>query len=106
VPRNAAPARALDVGTGTGVLAIALAKLGVKSVVALDLDPQAITAARGNVRRNAAGSRVSLACGRSRRRFPSTAARLSPRRRESLRRCARRARAARSPVARRSAAIS
>ena len=56
------PARALDVGTGTGVLAIALAKLGVKKVLGLDLDPQAITAARGNVRRNAVGSRVSLAC--------------------------------------------
>ncbi len=56
------PARALDVGTGTGVLAIALAKLGVKSVLGLDLDPQAITAARGNVRRNAIGARVSLAC--------------------------------------------
>jgi len=56
------PARALDVGTGTGVLAIALAKLGVRRVVALDLDPQAITAARGNVRRNALGGRVHLAC--------------------------------------------
>jgi ribosomal protein L11 methyltransferase len=56
------PVRALDVGTGTGVLAIALAKLGVKRVVALDLDPQAITAARGNVRRNAIAGRVRLAC--------------------------------------------
>jgi ribosomal protein L11 methyltransferase len=56
------PARALDVGTGTGVLAIALAKLGVRKVVALDLDPQAITAARGNVRRNAIAGRVALAC--------------------------------------------
>jgi ribosomal protein L11 methyltransferase len=56
------PARALDVGTGTGVLAIALAKLGVRKVVALDLDPQAITAARGNLRRNAISGRVSLAC--------------------------------------------
>jgi ribosomal protein L11 methyltransferase len=56
------PARALDVGTGTGVLAIALAKLGVKKVLALDLDPQAITAARGNLRRNTLGSRVGLAC--------------------------------------------
>lgn len=57
-----APARALDVGTGTGVLAIALAKLGVRKVVGLDLDPQAITAARGNVRRNAIKGRVALAC--------------------------------------------
>jgi ribosomal protein L11 methyltransferase len=56
------PTRALDVGTGTGVLAIALAKLGVKQVVALDLDPQAITAARGNLRRNALSGRVRLAC--------------------------------------------
>jgi ribosomal protein L11 methyltransferase len=56
------PARALDVGTGTGVLAIALAKLGVRKVVGLDLDPQAITAARGNVRRNAIAGRVALAC--------------------------------------------
>lgn len=56
------PARALDVGTGTGVLAIALAKLGVKDVLAIDLDPQAITAARGNTRRNALGGRVTLAC--------------------------------------------
>jgi ribosomal protein L11 methyltransferase len=56
------PARALDLGTGTGVLAIALAKLGVRKVLALDLDPQAITAARGNLRRNAISGRVSLAC--------------------------------------------
>jgi ribosomal protein L11 methyltransferase len=56
------PPRALDVGTGTGVLAIALAKLGVKEVVALDLDPQAVTAARGNLRRNAITGRVKLAC--------------------------------------------
>jgi len=56
------PSRALDVGTGTGVLAIALAKLGVRKVVGLDLDPQAITAARGNVRRNAIKGRVALAC--------------------------------------------
>ena len=57
------PPRALDVGTGTGVLAIALAKLGVRRVLALDLDSQAITAARGNVRRNALAGRVRLTCG-------------------------------------------
>jgi ribosomal protein L11 methyltransferase len=54
------PPRALDVGTGTGVLAIALAKQGVRRVVAIDTDPQAIVAARGNVRRNAVAPRVRL----------------------------------------------
>jgi ribosomal protein L11 methyltransferase len=54
------PTRALDVGTGTGVLAIALAKLGVRQVLALDTDPQAIAAARANVRRNRLARRVRL----------------------------------------------
>ena len=66
-----APARALDVGTGTGVLAIALAKLGVKKVLGIDLDPQAISAARGNVRRNAVGGRVRLACAPLERAVPA-----------------------------------
>ncbi len=54
------PASALDVGTGTGVLAIALARLGARRVLALDTDPQAIAAARANVRRNRLGRRVRL----------------------------------------------
>ena len=54
------PARALDVGTGTGILAIALAKLGVRVVLAVDTDPQAIAAARANVRRNGVARRVRL----------------------------------------------
>lgn len=54
------PARALDVGTGTGILAIALAKLGVKHVLAVDTDPQAVTAARANLRRNALAGRIRL----------------------------------------------
>ncbi len=54
------PARALDVGTGTGVLAIALAKLGVRRVLAVDTDPQALTAARANVRRNGLAARIRL----------------------------------------------
>lgn len=57
------PARALDVGTGTGVLAIAAAKLGVRDVLAVDTDPQAIAAARANVRRNGLRARVHLATG-------------------------------------------
>jgi ribosomal protein L11 methyltransferase len=54
------PARALDVGTGTGILAIALAKLGVRGVLAVDTDPQAIAAARAIVRRNGVARRVRL----------------------------------------------
>ncbi|MAE04699.1 MAG: 50S ribosomal protein L11 methyltransferase [Nitrospinae bacterium] len=44
--------KALDVGTGSGILAIALAKMGVNRVVALDLDPVAVKVARENLQRN------------------------------------------------------
>lgn len=43
---------ALDVGTGSGILAIALAKLGIGKVWAIDNDPVALKTARANVRRN------------------------------------------------------
>jgi ribosomal protein L11 methyltransferase len=52
---------ALDVGTGSGILAIALVKLGAASVVALDNDPVALKVARGNVRVNDAGRKIRLA---------------------------------------------
>jgi ribosomal protein L11 methyltransferase len=47
-------ASALDVGTGTGVLAAALARLGVPRVVALDVDAAALPLARANLVRNGA----------------------------------------------------
>lgn len=43
---------AIDVGCGSGVLAIAMAKLGARSVLALDLDPVAVESSQQNVRTN------------------------------------------------------
>jgi ribosomal protein L11 methyltransferase len=44
--------RLLDVGTGTGVLALAARRLGATSAVALDIDPIAVFHARDNARLN------------------------------------------------------
>jgi ribosomal protein L11 methyltransferase len=44
--------RFLDLGTGTGLLAIAASKLGYKQVVAIDTDPLAIEAASMNIKLN------------------------------------------------------
>ena len=43
---------AIDVGTGSGVLAIVAARLGAPTVSALDVDPDAIENARENIERN------------------------------------------------------
>lgn len=40
----------LDLGTGSGILTIAAAKLGAKEVLALDVDPIAVKAARKNLK--------------------------------------------------------
>lgn len=42
----------LDLGTGSAILALAAARLGATSVLALDIDPQAAAVARENVRLN------------------------------------------------------
>jgi ribosomal protein L11 methyltransferase len=51
-------ARALDVGTGSGILAIAMVKLGVAQVTAIDTDVAAITNARENARLNRVGRKI------------------------------------------------
>ena len=50
--RNLASQTVIDVGTGSGVLAIAAAKLGAAFVSALDVDPEAVENARENISRN------------------------------------------------------
>jgi ribosomal protein L11 methyltransferase len=51
---------ALDVGTGSGILAIALAKLGARTIWAVDNDAVALTVARENLRVNGMAERVHL----------------------------------------------
>ena len=53
----------LDVGTGSGVLAIAAAKLGARSVLALDADASAVAIARENVAMNGVDGRVTVQHG-------------------------------------------
>ncbi|HTV97151.1 MAG TPA: 50S ribosomal protein L11 methyltransferase [Steroidobacteraceae bacterium] len=48
----------IDYGCGSGILGIAALKLGAARVVAVDLDPQALTAARENAARNGVASRL------------------------------------------------
>jgi ribosomal protein L11 methyltransferase len=46
------PRSCLDIGSGSGILAIAAARLGYRPVAALDCDPDSIRIARDNARRN------------------------------------------------------
>lgn len=54
-------ARMLDLGTGTGVLAIAMARLSRRPVLATDIDPVATITARANAVHNLAGTLVRTA---------------------------------------------
>jgi ribosomal protein L11 methyltransferase len=54
------PARVLDLGTGTGVLAIAAAKALQRGVLASDIDPPSVAVARDNARLNGTGDRVQV----------------------------------------------
>ena len=56
------PKRVLDLGTGTGVLAIAAARTLRRRVLASDIDPQSVLVARENARFNGAGNLVEAIC--------------------------------------------
>ena len=51
-----------DVGTGSGILALAAARAGAEHVVAVDINPYAATAARENARLNGVGDRIVALC--------------------------------------------
>jgi ribosomal protein L11 methyltransferase len=52
------PAKILDLGTGSGILAMAAAKLLHRRVLATDIDPWSVRVARENARRNRLGARL------------------------------------------------
>lgn len=57
------PDALLDVGTGSGILALAALAMGVPRAIALDLDADALDAAAGNARLNGFADRLQLVPG-------------------------------------------
>jgi len=79
VVRRERPEVVLDVGTGSGILAIAAVKLGVPRAVAIDIDQEALKNARENLVLNGVQERVVLVTGDPRAlkgRFPLVLANL------------------------------
>jgi release factor glutamine methyltransferase len=54
--------RVVDVGTGSGILALAAARAGAENVIAADINPNAALATVENARANGASDRVSALC--------------------------------------------
>src|SRR5205823_13468373 len=54
--------RVADVGTGSGVLALAAARAGAAAVTAIDINPNAVLTTRENARANGVEDRVCAVC--------------------------------------------
>jgi ribosomal protein L11 methyltransferase len=61
IAAEAAGGEVLDIGTGTGILAIAAVLLGCTGGMGLDIDPCAVAEARQNVRLNGLDGRIEIA---------------------------------------------
>jgi ribosomal protein L11 methyltransferase len=57
------PDSVLDLGTGSGILAIAAARTGATRVLGIDIDEAAVASARENVRRNGVQEAVTIEAG-------------------------------------------
>jgi ribosomal protein L11 methyltransferase len=53
-------AAVLDIGCGSGILAVAAARLGAPAVTAVDIDPEAVDVARANAARNDVEDRIDV----------------------------------------------
>jgi len=53
----------LDIGTGSGILAIAAVKLGYQPVHAFDFDPESVRVAKANARKNRVAAQLKLTRG-------------------------------------------
>ena len=53
----------LDVGTGSGILAVAAAKLGAAHILAVDTDPLAVSASRANAAKNDVADQITVQAG-------------------------------------------
>jgi ribosomal protein L11 methyltransferase len=59
-PKRSEGGSFLDIGTGSGILAIAAAKLGYTPVKAFDFDPEAVRIALENARKNGVSRKVNI----------------------------------------------
>ena len=63
IARERRPQRILDLGAGSGILALAAAQLWKRPVIATDVDPVAVRTVRANAVRNASLPRIDARCG-------------------------------------------
>jgi ribosomal protein L11 methyltransferase len=62
--QNGCPPKVIDLGTGTGILALACSKLGAQEILAVDHNPLAVKTAIRNVMLNREGRRIHVIRGR------------------------------------------